>query len=747
MLDLKDFQYLPSLDTAIDRLVHDEPGLIVVAGLDPRSHVVAESQDGRLPSGRATIFRILVRRLLPEQTTVRRGRRESRAIVIATGKDAVRLPASLRRDVTYHLVNQSHPYDSSIRAAINLHPELLVVELFNPETAAAVLEAANQGLRVLTQMDTVFRGVDALRHCLDLGVSQEGLTALRWVVAVQRLNNLCPHCKQPTTAEAADLAAIYQRYPYLPPLGDGSFYRANGCDRCQGSGSLGTVAAFDLFRANGDPELSGVSVLPLEQYIFDLASAGQVALDDLLRLEAAQARQTYHLLVSSEAALSEANQTLQRRLAQLEAANKVLKERTEALVSLQDVSHTLLSTAALDEQAYRVCVQCCALSGADRAVLYYLNTASTAEVLAVHGWDSARVPARVSADLLAVDAADDVARPFVGPPPGIPFGDADKEGAVLRAGLRVPLLANGRPVGLMVVHATRKPSFAPGAVALVQTFANQAALAIQRAGLFEQLQNKVEALEAAQTGLAQKERMERELELARQVQQRMLPHTFPQIAGFRFATYNEPARHVGGDFYDVILLDEDHFGIAIADVSDKGMPAALFMALSRSLLLAEARRTFSPQAVLQAVNDLLLQLGEPDMFVTVFYGVVDCSRRVITYCRAGHDRPFLLREGTVAELDGNGTALGLLPSDVLDLTETEVALQAGDRLVLYSDGLTDVLTADGEMYDRERLQGLLQANASLKPKALCRAIFEALRAYQGTAEQYDDMTLLIIGVE
>lgn len=177
------------------------------------------------------------------------------------------------------------------------------------------------------------------------------------------------------------------------------------------------------------------------------------------------------------------------------------------------------------------------------------------------------------------------------------------------------------------------------------------------------------------------------------------------------------------------------------------MPAALYMALSRSLLLAEARRTFSPRAVLAAVNDLLLQVGEPDMFVTLFYGVVDCERRVLTYCRAGHDRPFLLRGGGVSELDGNGMALGLLPSDSIGLTESALVLQAGDRLVLYSDGLTDVLTAEGEMYDRERLQAVLVANGALSPNALCKAIFEVLRAFQGTAEQYDDMTLLVVGVD
>jgi serine phosphatase RsbU (regulator of sigma subunit) len=194
---------------------------------------------------------------------------------------------------------------------------------------------------------------------------------------------------------------------------------------------------------------------------------------------------------------------------------------------------------------------------------------------------------------------------------------------VLKAGLWVPLVAQGENVGVMIVHSTRRDEFTPSEVAVLEAFAGQAALAVQRTRLVEQLQDKIAALEAAQAGLAAKERLERELELARQVQQSMLPRTFPAFPGYRFAAMNEPAREVGGDLYDVFALDGDRFGVVIADVSDKGMAAALYMALSRSLILAEARREASPSAVLQQVNRLLREVGEPEMLVSVFYGVVD----------------------------------------------------------------------------------------------------------------------------
>jgi serine phosphatase RsbU (regulator of sigma subunit) len=299
----------------------------------------------------------------------------------------------------------------------------------------------------------------------------------------------------------------------------------------------------------------------------------------------------------------------------------------------------------------------------------------------------------------------------------------------------------------MIVHSTYKASFTPGEVALLQAFANQAALAFQRAGLIERLREKILQLEAAQAELIQKERMEREMELARQVQQSVLPRVFPLMPGYSFGARNEPARRVGGDFYDVILLDGDRFGVVIADVSDKGMPAALYMALTRSLLLAEARREASPQVVLNNVHRLLLALGEQDMFVTVFYGVVDGPAHKMTFARAGHDRPLLLHQGNAQSLGGEGMFLGFPETDDLRLSEEQIDLSPGDRLVLYTDGLTDILSPTGQHFGLGRLQSTLLSHAHLPPDELCRATFSELAAFQEDAEQYDDMTMLVVGVE
>jgi serine phosphatase RsbU (regulator of sigma subunit) len=724
MLKLADFFHLPEVDALVARVIADEPGLILVTGLDSRP----TDGDTVIASGRATVFRILMREIMAADP-------DTRALVVTQDRETVRVPRALKRQVAFAVIRPPHTYAGQIAEAAHQRPDLLVIDQLSEENVPAVLDAVQQGVRVLSQLDTVYMGPGVARHLTELGAAPDQLSVLSWVVAVQRLARLCPHCRQPVEPTPAELDQLRERYPDAAP---GPFFRSEGCAGCRYTGRLGEVLVFDIASLR-HPEW----VLPMDRYVLQLAQAGYLALDDVLAFEVDQVQRTYHLLVASEHALADTNAVLQRKVAELQAANQVLEQRTQALITLQNIGQSLITSTDLDELSSLICRRACDLCGADRAILYGLRDETGARVLAVSGWDLTTLLPQVEAQEVLATVRGPDPLPFYRWPPGV----SPDASITLRAGLAVPLLAQERLVGVMIVQTSARRRFQPGEVALLQTFAHQAALAIQRTGLIEQLWAKIELLEAAQAELARKERIEHELELARQVQQSMLPRTFPQVAGFRFAARSEPARQVGGDFYDVIRLDADRFGIAIADVSGKGMPAALYMALTRSLLLAESRRDPSPRAVVRSVNTLLMELGEPNMFVTLFYGVMDCPARRFTYARAGHDRPLLLRGNSVQVLSGQGMTLGLFESSRWELSEEQITLQPGDCLVLYTDGLTDVVDPDGTLYDLAQFTALVESLVGLEPEAFCAAIFEHLHAYRRTAEQFDDMTLLTLAVD
>lgn len=753
MLKFDDFYHLPQLDPLIDQVAGTPAGLVVVAGIDLRQPVADLEA---LPSGRTAVFRALVGAMLAAD--------DRPALIVAEDREAIRVPRALQRRVKLLQVSPQRPYGAQIVAAAQRRPGLIVVDRLEAASAPAACAVALQGQRVVAQLDTMARGAEVPRQLGALGVPASQLGALAWVVSVARLATLCPHCARPAAPGAERWARLRQAvqcagypplHPALPEAAPAQAgMQAHGCAHCGQRGRLGDVAIFDVYQAFEDTSVASsqqsaetrrsVSLptadcrlpaepggLPREHYLWRLVEQGQLALDDLLGYEADQLARTYRLMSAGAQALAEANGALQRRLAELEAAHRVLEQRTAVLRSLQDIGQALTRSTSLPDLVQRVCQHAGALCGADRVLLYLLQPEGAAEVLAVYGWEAALLHRCV--DLSLADLAGLAEpQPFSGWPPGVSPLPPDVAGFDLRAGLRVALVVDGAPVGLMIVQSTRRARFTPGEVALVQAFAEQAALSIQHARLTE--------------ARVQQARLAHELDLARAVQQSMLPQVFPQAPGYAFAAQNRPAREVGGDLYDVFMRDEAHIGIVIADVSGKSMPAALYMALTRSLLLAEARRALGPRAVLLNVNRLLRELGDPQMFVTVFYGVLAIAERRLTYARAGHDYPLLLRDGAATALGGRGIVLGSF--DAIDgmLSEEQLALGPGDRLALYTDGLTDVFAPDGQIFGSQRLAQAFQAHAAHAPAAFCAAVFAELAAFQGTAEQHDDMTLLVVDV-
>jgi sigma-B regulation protein RsbU (phosphoserine phosphatase) len=259
----------------------------------------------------------------------------------------------------------------------------------------------------------------------------------------------------------------------------------------------------------------------------------------------------------------------------------------------------------------------------------------------------------------------------------------------------------------------------------------------------EELARAYDELRAAQTQLIEKERLARELEIVGQVQQSILPAKLPDVPGLQVAARHRPARELGGDFYDVIILDDDHVGLLAADVSDKSAHAAIFMAVTRTLFVAQARDFASPRETLLDVHRLLMEVTTSEMFVTVFYGVLDRRSLEMRFARAGHDRPILYRPSSRESwlLEAQGRFLGLL--DGLTLEEKSVQLAPGDLLVIYSDGMTDAGSARGEPFGLDRLQEAVQTYSRGTVQEICDSLFAAVVAHQGQAVQFDDMTLLV----
>jgi serine phosphatase RsbU (regulator of sigma subunit) len=254
-------------------------------------------------------------------------------------------------------------------------------------------------------------------------------------------------------------------------------------------------------------------------------------------------------------------------------------------------------------------------------------------------------------------------------------------------------------------------------------------------------------LQTAQEELVEKERLEHEMELGAAAQRSLLPGVLPYIPPYHFAAYQRPARQVGGDFYDVIPLEDDHVGLLLADVADKGLHAALIMAVSRTLFRTEARRSLSPAEVATAVHEGLLDLDRTqETFLTAFYGVLHQPSGRMTYIRAAHEKPLIFRPGeSIITLEGGDRFLGMLPG--IKLGEHETTLRLGDRLLLFSDGVPDATNRLNQAYGYERLLNTCAQNLELTAEALVDTLVEDINKWIGNADQFDDVTLLAVAVD
>ena len=259
-----------------------------------------------------------------------------------------------------------------------------------------------------------------------------------------------------------------------------------------------------------------------------------------------------------------------------------------------------------------------------------------------------------------------------------------------------------------------------------------------------QLAEAYDNLKAAQEQIIEKKSLERELMQAREIQESMLPRDLPRLEGFDISAKMVPARMVGGDFFDVIPLNANSLGIVIGDVAGKGVPAALFMALSRSLLRAEAHTSTPPEKVLKRVNHLLLGMNAKGLFVTVLYGILDRQTRQFSYVRAGHEPPMVWdRHGEIIPTPmGGGQFIGLLPNPVLE--RMTLTIPEGGAMLLFSDGVTEAINPNEVFFEREGLEAAIPALIDKPAKTQLDCLFQTLWDYQGAAPQADDITLIAV---
>jgi sigma-B regulation protein RsbU (phosphoserine phosphatase) len=297
--------------------------------------------------------------------------------------------------------------------------------------------------------------------------------------------------------------------------------------------------------------------------------------------------------------------------------------------------------------------------------------------------------------------------------------------------LSVGMRYKGKPIGVVRVYTAQEQTFTPLRIDLMKSLAAQAAAAIENARLL------ADSL-AAQA-------LEKQVQMAAAVQQRMIPHTPPNVPGLDVATAYVPSSELGGDFLDFITLPDNNLGIAIADVSGKGIPASLTMASVRAALRAQVDNVYYLYEVLRRINQMCWRDAKVGEFVTLFYGVLDAVNKRLTYCNAGHPPGLILRDGKIIELSSDNLVLGVDPDE--PYTQKLFDLQSGDLLLLYTDGLPDAMNFAKQTYGRQRLT---EAFANSKPtdtaETVAQNILWDMRKFVGLAKGTDDVTMIVVRV-
>ena len=348
-------------------------------------------------------------------------------------------------------------------------------------------------------------------------------------------------------------------------------------------------------------------------------------------------------------------------------------------------------------------------------------------------------PERVEAPPVEIAPNDPLVAYFSGATGAVDIGALQLDSPALEglreAGIKlvVPLVSQGELIGLLNLGPRRsEQEYSADDRKLLNDLAGHAAPAVRVAQLVREQEAEVR----------QRERIEQELRVAQLIQQQFLPEELPNLSGWEFAAFYGPAREVGGDFYDFIKLPEGQLGIVVGDVTDKGVPAALVMATTHSILRAEAPRLVAPSEVLTRVNNLLVDEMPAHMFVTCLYAVLNPATGRLRYANAGHNVPYVSTEAGVTELRATGMPLGLLPG--MEYEEKEATLAPGEIVLLHSDGLAEAHNGEREMFGFPRVAAL--TGEASDGEVLIDRLLKELQEFTGPGlEQEDDITLVTLG--
>ncbi len=296
--------------------------------------------------------------------------------------------------------------------------------------------------------------------------------------------------------------------------------------------------------------------------------------------------------------------------------------------------------------------------------------------------------------------------------------------------LCVPMLTRSALKGVLAVYNKKgSGKFTEDDQRLLSIIAAQSAQVVENARLYEEERNLL--------------KMQQEVKLASQIQTDLLPKESPKLPGYDIAGATLPARTIGGDYFDFIPVDEDRLAICLGDVSGKGLPAALLMANLQASLRSQTYNGSSVKECITRCNRQLYQSTSPEKFATLFYGMINVKAHTLVYCNAGHEPPFLIsRGGNQVRLGHGGTMMGIM--DGFPFEETLVALQPGDVLVSYSDGVTEAMNVFKEQLGESKLADLIKDNVGLPAEKIIEKIVKAVRTHAGEAQQYDDITALVV---